>query len=999
MVAIFSQSIEKLVHHLIENLYCKGSGPFEKRLVIVPHPSMKSYLQQKIAEHPSLGIAAGIKFSTLYDAIPKIFNYQGKHFPNFLELSLNIQNEIKTLLDERNSLFTPLYQYLDCPSSSLRTAQLSDMLAQTFLEYGEYGGSFLPDWLKEQGWQQEIWKRIFSKDSPWTYPYQKLASPLSISYTPHLFGFHFLPPLYLHFFKKIGSQFYLFSPCSYFWSDELSAKEKVRTDSLLLMENPLLSNFGKMGRKFFTTVLDQDLETEEDYDQISQKSVLEKMKNAILNGHPFDPSEDRSIQLVSASSKLREVEILYETLISIFGKEEIAPQDVLVLAPDICEYAPYIQAVFDSSDIALDYSIAGLEVRHVSSTVRAFEHFLSLPEKKFSKEAVLKLFSFPCFREKFQLTAAEVETIGGWMERVHVRWGMDKSQREELLMDQIEDGETGTWEWGIASLLSGIIQTADPCKRNVIDFSEIELFDKAIQLLFSLKEDLHPLFANVTQPISSWIAYFQHLLNRYFICDHESLISELASLAASLSHLQSHSVDYISIQRILPSLCGKKSGGVQESHLHGIKFRSLNSGAATSSKIVYLIGMQEGAYPRKNRKKLRAEEFLSKGDFLPSQTDQDRYLFLQLIFSAQNYLILSYQRISEEDQKPLRPSLVIEELSSYLKLNPHHHPAVGYHFSYFEQANSCSKKHFLAAKAFYGETKTPLLPLIPEFYAPSPILSDCEDNLTIGIDQLEKFARHPLRYYFLTVLKMDLPFFERSEEEDEFLLSPLLKKILRDKASKSGLTTILQESEAKGELPRGLFKKIAIQNMQTTFEAVEEHLEHFEISKESIFSQDVDFIIALGGTKSAKISGKLKGCTPKGFIFYGEDSLSDLVKVWPLFLIYAFHFQENPKRILFSKTGEMKQFEFEDPVAHLQNYLNYFAISQKYPSPLLPAFAKPLLKGSSQDLEKEMGKIGSQPFGIEDEILQWMIARDGAISASAIYQNWAPILRSTYGLL
>jgi len=57
--------------------------------------------------------------------------------------------------------------------------------------------------------------------------------------------------------------------------------------------------------------------------------------------------DDSSIQIHSCHSPLREVEVLYDSMLRFFETYEgLEPRDILVLTPDIETYAPYISAVF-----------------------------------------------------------------------------------------------------------------------------------------------------------------------------------------------------------------------------------------------------------------------------------------------------------------------------------------------------------------------------------------------------------------------------------------------------------------------------------------------------------------------------------------------------------------------------------------------------------------------------------------------------------------------------
>ncbi|HSX04276.1 MAG TPA: exodeoxyribonuclease V subunit gamma [Rhabdochlamydiaceae bacterium] len=966
-IAFFSHRLETLIEYFIRNIYCHQTSPFSKRMVVIPHISMKSYLLQNLSQH--LGIAAGLKIVTLSQAVSAIFEEKKIFFPKFLELSLSIQHEILSLLENKTEVTLPLFNYLDSPSSSLRIAQLSDLLSLTFLDYSEYGGAFLEPWLQTAGWQQELWKKIFSASSSWTFHYKQLLQIVSSPYSLHLFGFHFIPDLYLNFFKKMGSSFYLFSPCQSFWADRYSQKEIIYMQKTVSFEeqNPLLANLGKLGRRFFTSVLDQDLNLNEDYPCSSDGLLLQTVQRSILEDLPLPKeSEDESIQIRSTSSKLREIEVLYDTLVSHLEKNSLEPHEIAVFAPDISAYAPFIQAVFSKS--SMTYSISNLQQCSLSPLMQAFKQLLELPNEKFSKEAVLKLFASLPFKEKFHLSSEDILSIQSWVEQSGVRWGLDAEQRRQLLFQEaaLEDGQMGTWEMGVDWLLWGIVRI----ENGLIQLSEMELFNKLLCILRSLKEDLKPLFDGTKQKIPEWISYFEKLIRSYFKDDSGEMIGELSSLRATVSHLNRNLVDYEAIKRAVFSLFEKKSATLQESHLHGVKFYSITPGAIFPAKIIYLIGMQEGAFPRKNRKRFDAPEFEKKGDFHPKQVDQDRFSFLQLLLSARNVLFLSYQRISEEDQKPLRPSILIEELQSHLNLTITHY----------------------SAPVFNEIVSSPLL---PELYVPTKMELQYKD-MTINVEKLASFARHPLRFYFREVLQMAIDPFQKNEEEEEFILSPLFKKTLREKSFVQPLDQLLSETESRGALPRGLFKKIALQTMRTEVESLDVHLRDFGFAKEEVGSEEIKLQVILKSGGAATIQGKLEGICPAGFLFHGENEISDLVKVWPLFLIYLNCIKECRPTILFSKSGESRSFVLKDPALSLQCYLEYYQLASQYASPLIPQLGKSLLKGSPEELEKKIEELIFSGFSYQDKVLKWLFDRDKTPSSSAIFLNWVPILKETH---
>ena len=149
-------------------------------------------------------------------------------------------------------------------------------------------------------------------------------------------------------------------------------RKEVKDGDLDLLEgylrdtNPLLANWGKVGRNFAKLLEDSNALSDEEYVEGSERTFLASIQRDFL--HLRNPrqadyeSSDNSIQVHSAVSLLREVEILYDQICSMMAEEDhpLMPKDVLVLAPDLDLYAPFIQAVFGAHDSLFAYSLEGV---------------------------------------------------------------------------------------------------------------------------------------------------------------------------------------------------------------------------------------------------------------------------------------------------------------------------------------------------------------------------------------------------------------------------------------------------------------------------------------------------------------------------------------------------------------------------------------------------------------------------------------------------------------
>src|SRR5262249_45246047 len=115
----------------------------------------------------------------------------------------------------------------------------------------------------------------------------------------------------------------------------------------------------------------------------------------------------------------------------------------------------------------------------------------------------------------------------------------------------------------------------------------------------------------------------------------------------------------------------------KETNLQTIRFCSLLPSRAVPAKVVVLMGMEEGSFPR-------IEIPLSfdllqnnpRADFCPTRSEMDRFIFLEALLSARQKIIFTYQCKNLEDYKEQGPSLLIDELlnaiaQGYEVLVPH----------------------------------------------------------------------------------------------------------------------------------------------------------------------------------------------------------------------------------------------------------------------------------------------------------------------------------------
>jgi hypothetical protein len=115
----------------------------------------------------------------------------------------------------------------------------------------------------------------------------------------------------------------------------------------------------------------------------------------------------------------------------------------------------------------------------------------------------------------------------------------------------------------------------------------------------------------------------------------------------------------------------------------------------------------------------------------------------------------------------------------------------------------------------------------------------------------------------------------------------------------------------------------------------------------------------------------------------GKDPLSELVKIYPLYLHEVL---ENPSPLISLKSETRLELK-TDPKAALKMYLEYYNLSLQTPSPLHPKLADAFLKKDAKTLISRLKTLSHDPY-IETVF-------KGA-DPQVVFDTWSPTLRKTF---
>lgn len=978
MQVFFSNQIEKLLDVMMGQLYAI-KNPFARRLVMVATPPLKAWVMLELAE--KAGIAAGLEVGTVEETFRKLLIPE-RPFAKTEEVALALEIEMVKVLEDlwRDPLWEPLIRYLG--GDRQKITPFSFELARLFQKYNLHGNRFGPEW-DQGGWQRSLWEKLFGGANPfWPTPYREYQRGEAIEIkggSLDVFAVSFLPKVQLDFLMRLSAKMdvrlYCLSPCETFWSERG-------------IDQPLLKNFGKVGQIMAKWIEESSAETVELYSSKPPQSLLEHLQNDMksLRSYqdvpPIPLPQDHSIQLHGTPSLLREVEVVQQLLLQIVAEEQIEPRDILVMAPDISVYAPFIPAVFDGRYFTPH--VSDLKLPALEPLIQLFFHLLEFAAGRWSSQEFIALLESPFFFKKQHWDYSEVNLIVEWIESCNIRWGKDAEHRQKLLKEiygketQSASGNSGTWRFLFERLLAGLIQTSHPTVAPFayIESSQGELLGELIELFQALERDLSPFSDGSHLLLAEWGDKLQDILSTYFYtvgCEEQvqPLLKIIDSFRKMGSRFDSVKVPFATIQKHLEYALSQSSTRFKESNLQTVRFCSLLPLRTVPAKVVVLMGMEEGAFPR--HEVPLSFDLIHKNplvDYCPSRGDLDRFIFLEALLSARQKIVFTYQACNPQDLKEQGPSLLIEELvgavaQGYQTTIPHQIHSLNRFDPLYFKSNSPCRSYIAAdyAEALsYLSEKSATTPFINHF--PIPEGRELDQLMTpLSFEELRKFYRDPLKTFFNSSLGIYLEE-EQKDQGETFVHTPLEFSAFNKALLKQSLEEVLKQAHELGHLPVDPF----IHSTKTRLQESLEGISRFGITPDQI--EEIEFELTL----SIPLKGKLPLVTPEGLLLRKKKTKDALMEAWPSFLVYLCLKKGKPN-LLFLKDGKNLDGSKIDPIEELEKLIAFYQKAAHTPILLDPQLIN--------------GKASYSPY------VQWM-ERRGEILVAA---EWADEAGKLFGAI
>ncbi len=868
---ISSNRLEKLAEDLSLRLATDcGKSVLSPELIVVQSGGMARWLQLTLAGRNGICGNVKFPFPGKFVSDYVFKPLLTGHEENLLKPELQVWKIFATLsqLIADNDSFSELKNYCEDDPDGLKKFGISFRIAELFEQLLVFRPDLIREWDnghnplgrdRQSVWLWKLWQKtvgdkrrhfaaLYRDFMCCTYPdiystvntrpvtFKELESTRRI----FLFGFSSMSPAYLDIFLAISRYvqvyFYYFNPSQDEWQYDLSEKiglkrllgetrnivekadcrgseEELNEPVYLDSGNPFLNSLGLQGKEFFGLLGETD-ETPEPYfeEPVSPQLLLHQVQRDIqLNRATSSPlaiaSSDRSIQLHSCYSRMREVEILLENLTEIFLHDSsLMPKDVLVLTPDIETYTPFIEAVFTSREKSdprwCQISIADRNPYAALPAVEAFISLLQATSGRFKAPEIISILETPAIAARFDFTPERLEIVRSWLIRANVSWGVDGCFREQTCGIAFS---AQSWRDGLKRMLAGFAFGSDTEPEQIYtsvsgekllpfyccDGSNAELLGNLVEFLerlFGLREELYlRQLDNDIYTASWWKAVLLRTIDGFFASQPEfarevGMLREVINTTTSDLAAAGEQVA-VSPPVIISELrrrCQRSaiSGGFLRG---GITFCELRPMRSIPARIICLLGMDEKSFPR--MAKALSFDLLQRypryGD--RSSRNDDRFLFLEALLSARDCLYLSYVGQSIKDNAPLPPSVLVSELLDYLTEYYHAenddeiieqirsvHPLQAFNWKYFspdsdsaKQLVSYSRTNAMAARQLFEPSR--------EFDFLADMLSDVMESesgagvesgdysheaIEVTLSELIEFYRNPSRYFLEKQLQL-----------------------------------------------------------------------------------------------------------------------------------------------------------------------------------------------------------------------------------------------------
>ncbi len=714
----FSNRLELLRQALLTRLDdASPVDPFTPQHVIVPNAALRRHLSLVLAD--TQGVCANLNFDYLAQWL---WRQIAQVVPGVAVTSPFAADRLAWRAHAAfgDATFVAAHPRLQAylrEADELMHWELAVRVAGLLEQYVTYRADWLHAWQQgrpaglappqpDEAWQAALWRRIDAElGSHAQHPARTFAVALQrggaalareagLPAAAHLFALPGIAPLHLQLLQPLARcmelHLYVLNPCQEYWFDlvdarRLRALEARGRDQGFEEGHRLLTSWGRQTQAHVEALVELSGDGTEDdaaFQTAPGPHLLARLQNALLELQPLAPDSveldaaDRSIELHVCHSLTRELEVLHDHLLTLFGRDpQLHPGDVLVATPDLDAAAPLIDAVFGTvpKERALPYAICGGRRSRVDLPARCLLALLALPGSRCTASEVFGLLQQLPVARRFGLDEDALADVHEALREAGFHWALDGEQRSA---QGLPGGDRFTLDDALQRLFLGFAQPeagAPPFAGRLAAGDAEGQRALALGALWRYATALQEALAALRTPRlpAAWAVLLNHLLDR-FVAAGEAELEDLLALRTTIAQLVDDMLgggvaQPLPLAVLRAALLARLEDPARGATAGGsICFASMSGLRHLPFEVVCVIGLNDGAFPTAHR----ADEFdlmaalPRRGD--RQRRDDDRGLMLDLLLAARRSLYLSHTGRSVRDNARLPPSVLVSELLDIL---------------------------------------------------------------------------------------------------------------------------------------------------------------------------------------------------------------------------------------------------------------------------------------------------------------------------------------------
>lgn len=450
--------------------------------------------------------------------------------------------------------------------------------------------------------------------------------------------------------------------------------------------------------------------------------------------HAYESDHDRSVGIHRCHGIWREAEVLRDQLLKAFEENpQLRQGDVLILSPDPEAYAPALEAVLgqravrgpgkDGEIRGFGFTTAGMYGIRRSPVGAMVDALLKLPKGRVTSLDVLNFLSLEAVQSHHGWDESQLEEVEKWFRDAPFNWGLDQDHRKAVvrkgLPQETTDGDPAVLDLGslkdfLCRLSLGTafgeeipeytIAGQMPLRR-VDGQQDMQLAAEVIRILELLQAWIDfaartgsagPTTLELTQrkmildeagPAApygewgqklGWLPAFKRVFNALrpqgaaYALECRTLFKSLCGLARRFSEggAKDREVSYELFLSLMEEHCSFESSAGQ--FMSGnVTLAPLRSTSVHPAKVIALMGMSDGAFPRRSGG-LGPEVYAGVEKVFARRAQECRedtsmHAFLLAVLAAQERLFITFDGYLGADGAPANAAYPVEMLRRALR--------------------------------------------------------------------------------------------------------------------------------------------------------------------------------------------------------------------------------------------------------------------------------------------------------------------------------------------